>query len=133
MVQRIRLNQAFTEAMQAFDRFPTPNLRQFGLVLAASQETTPTVFQDTLELLRLEVERSRDLYNLSRQSLTLIRSTARVLQMVLAAALIFVSIFENWRVYFVASPSSMLMFFIALGAGALGSLYIEAEIHQLEF
>ncbi|MBU0511691.1 MAG: hypothetical protein KJ638_08325 [Chloroflexi bacterium] len=44
-----------------------------------------------------DVEGRQELHNLSRESLTVTRSTAHVLQSVLAAALVFVSMTTNWR------------------------------------
>jgi len=132
VVRRLHINQGFDEAIKPFSRLPVPILQQFGMVIAASQETSPAVFSDSLEMLRADVENRRDLHNLSRQSLTLTRSTARVLQAVLTGALIFVALSGNWRAYFVALPSNTAFYLAALGAGALGSLYIEAEINQLE-
>ena len=132
VIRRLDLNQPIAQAVAPFQRLPVHSLHQLAVILANAQKTTPTVFQDTLEMLRLDVESRRELHNLSRQSLTLIRSTARVLQAVLAGALIFVSLTPNWRLYFMDSTGHLMTFLAALGAGALGSLYIEAEIQLLE-
>ena len=132
VIRRLDLNQPVDKAVEPFQRLPVHSMQQLAVILSNAQKTTPTVFQDTLEMLRLDVESRRELHNLSRQSLTLVRSTARVLQAVLAGALIFVSLAPNWRLYFVSSTSHLVSFLVALGAGALGSLYIEAEIQLLE-
>ena len=132
VVRRLDLNQPIEQAVAPFLRLPVHSLHQLAVILANAQKTTPAVFQDTLEMLRLDVDGRRELHNLSRQSLTLIRSTARVLQAVLAGALIFVSLAPNWRLYFIGSTGHWMTFLVALGAGALGSLYIEAEIQLLE-
>jgi hypothetical protein len=132
VIRRIQLNQPVGQAMEPFEQLPTPSLQQFAVILAHAQQTTPAIFQDTLEMLRADVEGRRELHNLSRQSLTLIRSTARVLQAVLAGALIFVSTATGWRMYFEASFSHLIIFWVAAGLGVLGSLYIESEIQLLE-
>jgi hypothetical protein len=132
VIRRLDLNQPLEQAVAPFQRLPVHSLHQLAVILANAQKTTPAVFQDTLEMLRLDVESRRELHNLSRQSLTLVRSTARVLQAVLAGALIFVSLVPNWRFYFMESTGHLMTFLAALGAGALGSLYIEAEIQLLE-
>jgi len=132
VIRRIQLNQPMNQAVEPFDQLPIPSLHQFAVILAYAQQTTPTVFQDTLEMLRADVEGRQELHNLSRQSLTLIRSTARVLQAVLAGALIFVSTASGWRMYFEGSLSHLIIFFAAAGLGVLGSLYIESEIQLLD-
>ncbi len=132
VIRRIQLNQPVSQAVEPFRQLPVPSLRQFAVILAHAQQTTPAIFQDTLEMLRTDVEGRRELHNLSRQSLTLIRSTARVLQAVLAGALVFVSTEASWRMYFEDSLSHLIIFWAAAGLGVLGSLYIESEIQFLE-
>ncbi len=132
VIRRIQLNQPVDRAVKPFEQLPVPSLHQFAVILAHAQLTTPAIFQDTLEMLRGDVEGRRELHNLSRQSLTLIRSTARVLQAVLAGALIFVSTASSWRMYFENSFSHLIIFWAAAGLGVLGSLYIESEIQFLE-
>ena len=132
VIRRIQLSQPVGRAVKTFEQLPVPSLQQFAVILAHAQQTTPVIFQDTLEMLRGDIEGRRELHNLSRQSLTLIRSTARVLQAVLAGALIFVSTASSWRMYFEDSLSHLLFFLAATGLGVLGSLYIESEIQLLE-
>jgi len=129
VVRSLQVNQPIQEAISALRSTPVPSLGQLGTLLTSVQQTSPEVFQDSLGMLRLDVEEHREFQNLSRQALTLTRSTARILQAVLAGTLIFASTVPNWRVYFL---SHLAFFWGAMLAGAVGSFYIETEIRQLE-
>jgi len=130
VVQRLRVNQTIPEAVKAFQVLPLASLQQFGAIIVNAQQTTEQVFLDALSMLKDDVDGRKELQNLSREDLTMTRSTAHVLQSVLAAALVFVSITPNWRLYFITNQP---LFWGIMLAGALGSFYIEAEIRQLEF
>ena len=86
----------------------------------------------TLEILRKEVEGRMDLHRQARQSLTLVRSTTRLLQGVAVAAMIVASLLPNWRYYFIASPQNWLLFLGMLVIVLLSTFYMETEMHQLE-
>ncbi len=131
-IERLKLQQMAGKALSPLEKLPNPVLRRFVVVIANAQETDPEVFQDTLSLLRREVESRLDLGNRVRQNLTTLRSTTRILQAVLAGAMLAVCILPTWRAYFVASSQHWLLLLVMLFVGALGSFYVEAEIRQLE-
>ena len=107
-------------------------LARFAGLLADVQDTNQEVFLDTLRLLQEEVESRMELHQQSRQSLTLVRSTTRVLQVVVVAAALAASLLPNWRFYFVENMKNWMLFVSMLGVAALGSFYVEAELRQLE-
>jgi hypothetical protein len=129
---RLRMNMAIVEAVKPLQLLPHPVMRQLAGLIAEVQDTNQDVFLETLRLLQEEVESKLDLRQQARQSLTLVRGTVRILQIVLLAAMIAVSILPAWRHYFVSSAKNWLLLISMLAVGALGSLYAEAEMLQLE-
>jgi len=131
-LKRLQMNQKPDEAMKRVYALGHPALNRFARLLGSVQDTNQDVFMKTLEILRKEVDGRQDLHRQARQSLTLVRSTTRLLQAVAVAALIVGSLLPNWRNYFIASPQNWLLFTGMLGIALLSSFYMEAELHQLE-
>ncbi len=129
---RLRMNMATAEAVKPLQSLPHPVMRQLAGLIAEVQDTNQDVFLETLRLLQEEVESKLDLRQQVRQSLTLVRGTARILQIVLLAALVAACILPAWRHYFVSSVKNWMLLLSMLAVGALGSLYVEAELLQLE-
>ena len=131
-LRHLQMNQKVSEAMKPVQRLGFPVLSRFGQVLASAQDTNHAIFMKTLEILRNEVEGSLDLHRQARQSLTLVRSTVRVLQVVAGLALAVASTLPNWRTYFLADSKNWMLFIGILAIAVLGSLYVEAEMRQME-
>lgn len=129
---RLQMNQRVSEAMKPLQPLEYPVLSRFGQVLASAQDTNHDIFMKTLEILRNEVEGSLDLHRQARQSLTLVRGTVRVLQVVAGLALMIASVLPNWRTYFLAGSKNWMLFVGILGVAVLGSLYVETEMRQME-
>ena len=131
-VARLSMNQETAKAVGPLRDSGHVVLARFAGLLADVQDTNQEVFLDTLRLLGEEVESRMELRQQSRQSLTLVRSTTRVLQVVVVAAALAASVLPNWRFYFVENARNWTLFVSMLGAAALGSFYVEAELRQLE-
>ena len=131
-LRRLQMNQKVSEAMKPLQLLAFPVLSRFGQVLSSAQDTNHEIFMKTLEILRNEVEGRLDLHRQARQSLTLVRGTVRVLQVVAALALAVASTLPNWRPYFLAGAKNWMLFAGILGIAVLGSLYVEAEMRQME-
>ncbi len=131
-LRRLQMNQKLPEAMKPLQLLGYPVLSRFGQVLSSAQDTNHDIFIKTLEILRNEVEGRLDLHRQARQSLTLVRGTVRVLQAVAGLALAIASTLPNWRTYFLASTKNWMLFVGMLGVAVLGSLYVEAEMRQME-
>ncbi|MGB8211991.1 MAG: hypothetical protein WCE68_00400 [Anaerolineales bacterium] len=129
---RLAMNKPLAEAMQPLQELKHTVLRRFGQVLAGAQDTNENVFTETLGVLRGEVEGRMDLRRQARQSLTLVRGTTRVLQIAVVIAAILAGSLGNWRSYFFQSTQNWMLFIGMLGVAALGSLYVETELRQLE-
>jgi hypothetical protein len=129
---RLQMNQPPSEALRRMKALDYPALNRFARLLGNVQDTNQDIFMKTLEILRKEVEGRQDLHRQARQSLTLVRSTTRLLQGVAVTALAVASLLTNWRTYFIASPQNWLLFLGMIGVALLSSFYMEAELHQLE-
>ena len=131
-LKRLQMNQKPGEALKVMQALGYPALNRFARLLGNVQDTNQDVFMKTLEILRKEVEGRMDLHRQARQSLTLVRSTTRLLQGVAVAAMIVASLLPNWRYYFIASPQNWLLFLGMLVIVLLSTFYMETEMHQLE-
>jgi hypothetical protein len=131
-LRRLQMNQAMTEVIQPLERLDYPALNRFAQLLASVQDTNQDVFVKTLDILKNEVEGRMELHRQARQSLTLVRSTARILQAVVVVAAVLSSTLPNWRSYFVQSTRNWLLYAGMLAVASLGSLYVEAELRQME-
>ena len=131
-LKRLQMNQKPGEALKRMKALDYPALNRFARLLANVQDTNQDVFMKTLEILRKEVEGRMDLHRQARQSLTLVRSTTRLLQGVAVAAMAVAGVLPNWRNYFVASPQNWLLFLGMLVIVLLSTFYMEAEMYQLE-
>lgn len=131
-LQEIRVGREFREALDGMRKLPVPSLGQLTVVLIGAQEASPEVFAESLQMLRRDVEDRSLLHNQVRQSLTLLRGTLRILQIVLFLALLAASCLPAWRYYFLSSPVNWIKLLLALLVGVVSSLYVEAEIRFLE-
>jgi hypothetical protein len=129
---RLQMNQTNAEAMTPLQALKHQALGRFAVLLANVQDTNQDIFMKTLAVLRAEVEDRLDLRRQARQSLTLVRGTTRVLQVVFVTAALVACLLPNWRAYFVASPRNWFLFMGMVGLAALGSFYMEVEMRQLE-
>ena len=131
-LKRLQMNQKPGEALKVMKTLGHPAINRFARLLGNVQDTNQDVFMKTLEILRKEVEGRIDLHRQARQSLTLVRSTTRLLQGVALTAITAASLLPDWRYYFVASPQNWLLFLGMLAVVLLSSFYMEAEMRQLE-
>jgi hypothetical protein len=131
-VQKMRVGKSIPDALEGIKKLPNPSLGQLAVILSAAQEASPELFKESLQMLRRDVEDRLLLHNQVRQSLTLLRGTVRVLQIVLFVSMLAASSLPAWRYYFVSDPANWVKLLLALLVGAGGSLYVEAEIRLLE-
>jgi len=124
--------QAPQDALQPLREIRHPILSRFASIVVIAQDTDMPVLTETLELLSDDVESRLDLRRQSRRSLTLVRGTVRVLQVVVVVALGMVTVLPAWRGYFLASSKNWLMLMSMIVVTAVSSLYVEAEMRQLE-
>ncbi len=131
-LRRLRLSQDAAQAAMPLLHLPNPIASRFGLLLGSVQRTTPEVMQDALAQLREDVEDRLALRNEMRQDLTTLRGTVRFLQAVLLAGLGVVCLVPSWRTYYTDGGGHWTLYLLLLGVAVLGSLYVNAEIRQME-
>jgi len=131
-LQRLRLSQPPEQAAAPLMHLPNPIAARFGLLLGSVQRAAPDVVQDALAQLRGDVDDRLALRNEIRRDLTTLRGTVRVLQGVLLAGLAVVCTVPTWRGYYTGDNGHWTVYLLMLVAAALGSLYVNAEIRQME-
>ena len=128
----MRLNRSTAESMKPLLKLKNPTVRQFATMIADAQETSPETLQNNLALLKKDVDSRSKLFGEIRQSLTVLRVTSRILQVILAGTSIVAAGLGEWRSYFLASNANWMMLVIMMVLGVASSFYVEIEIQQLE-
>ncbi len=131
-IRKLDMNAEITAAFEPLKRLGHPTLDRLAGALARAQDTRQEIFLDTLRLLREEVESRMELRRQARRSLTVVFITTRVLQVVLVIAFLIVSLYPAWRTYYTGMPKNWIIMIVALTVAALGSVYVEMEMRQLE-
>jgi CHASE1-domain containing sensor protein len=81
--------------------------------------------------LEQEAHRQKLLRSKMHQTLALVRGTIRLLQGVVAAAMIFVLLSPTWRDFFLQDIPHRTLLTVLLSGAVLASLYFEVEVYQL--
>lgn len=128
----LRLNRSTVDAMKPLMKLRNPTARQFATTISDAQETSPEALQQNLTLLKRDVDSRSKLFGDIRQSLTVLRVTSRILQVILAGTSIVAAGIGEWRSYFLASNANWMLLVIMMVMGVASSFYVEIEIQQLE-
>lgn len=131
-IRKLEMNADIDDVFEPLKRIGHPSLNRLAGTLDRAQDTRQEIFLDTLRLLREEVESRMELRRQARRSLTVVFITTRVLQVVLVIAFLIVSLFPAWRTYYTGVPRNWIIMIVALTVAALGSVYVEMEMRQLE-
>jgi len=131
-IRKLEMNADIDDVFEPLKRIGHPSLNRLAGALARAQDTRQEIFLDTLRLLREEVESRMELRRQARRSLTVVFITTRVLQVVLVIAFLIVSLFPAWRTYYTGIPRNWIIMIVALSVAALGSVYVEMEMRQME-
>jgi hypothetical protein len=130
---RLQMQQAPEEAASVLKDLPGAVTARLAALIINSARLTDAV-QDALFLsLEQEVYRQRATTAKTRQTLTLVRGTIRLLQVVVAGAISFTMLFPTWRDFFISDPAHRLLFFIMVAMSVLASFYFEYEVYQLSY
>jgi hypothetical protein len=111
---------------------PHPVARRFAGVLMRAGFASPDVFLDLLTQLRKDTESRRELQQRVRRDLTLESATITILQVVLVASLIAVTLIPSWRTYYIGSIGNRVVYLIMVGLGIVGTVIGENEVRYLE-
>jgi hypothetical protein len=119
------------KAYEPLRRLGAPAMAQLADLLSRAQEIDTAVFLDTLADLAEQVRGQERIARKGRQDITLLSITQRVMQLLLAAALLVAGFMSPWRDYFLAGGN--WVFFAAMALlGVAASWYVESETAHLE-
>lgn len=131
VVGRLRMHQPPEQAAKVLQRLPGSVTARLSALIAHSTQMTNAVQDGLLLSLEQEAHRQKLLRAKTRQTLSLVRGTIRLLQAVVAAAIGFVVLTPAWRDFFLQDIPHRMLLAVLICAAALGSLYFEYEVHQL--
>jgi len=129
---RLRMHQPPDQAAQALKGMPGTVTARLAALIAHSASLTDEL-QDAL-LLTLEQEAHRQKLKRSklRQTLSLVKGTIRLLQVVVAGAISFVLLTPAWRDFFLQDIPHRTLLAVLVAGVTLASLYFEVEVYQLD-
>lgn len=133
VTRRLQMHQAPAEAVQAFAGLPGPVTGRLSALIAHSSSLTDAIQDDLLRSLEGEAHRQKLLRSKTRQTLALVRGTIRLLQAVVAGAILFVLLTPDWRIFFLQDLSHRFLLMFLIATSALASLYFEYEVYQLSY
>jgi hypothetical protein len=133
VASRLRMHQPPAQAAQALKGLPGNVTSRLSALIANNARLTEDVQEALLVSLEQEAHRQKLLRSKTRQTLSLVRGTIRLLQGVVAASISFVVLAPAWRDFFLQDISHRIMLAGMIGGVVLASLYFEYEVYQLSF
>lgn len=133
VASRLRMHQPPAQAAQAFKGLPGNVTSRLSALIANHARLTEAVQEALLLSLEQEAHRQKLLRSKTRQTLSLVRGTIRLLQAAVAAALVFVLLAPAWRDFFLQDIPHRVMLAVMICGVVLASLYFEYEVYQLSF
>ena len=130
---RLSTNQKLAEAMAPLQSLKYPVLERFARLLAGVQDTNQDIFIKTLEIL----PRGSGSEDGTTQSGAAVSDPdsghhANSPGRCGMAAMTVAAVLPNWRLYFTGNEKNWLLFVGMIITAVLGSLYVEAELRQME-
>jgi len=133
VASRLRMHQPPEQAAQAFKGLPGNVTARLSALIAHSAQLTDETQDGLLISLEQEAHRQKLLRSKTHQTLSLVRGTIRLLQGVVAGAILFVVLSPAWREFFLQDVSHRVLLTVLICAAALASLYFEYEVYQLSY
>lgn len=131
VVTRLQMHQPPEQAAHALKGLHGTVTARLSALIANSARITDEIQSSLLVGLEQEAHRQKLLRSKVRQTLALVRGTIRLLQGVVAAAMIFVLLSPVWRDFFLQDIPHRMLLTVLLSGAVLASLYFEVEIYQL--
>ena len=131
VVTRLQMHQPPEQAAHALKGLPGTVTARLAALIANSARITDEIQSSLLVALEQEAHRQKLLRSKMRQTLALVRGTIRLLQGVVAAAMIFVLLSPTWRDFFLQDIPHRTLLTVLLSGAVLASLYFEVEVYQL--
>lgn len=127
----VAIARPLDKAYEPLRRLGTPAMAQLADLLSRAQEIDTAIFLDTLADLAEQVRSQEKIARRGRQDITLLSITQRVMQLLLAAALLVAGFMSPWRDYFLTGSNWAAFAAMAL-LGVAASWYVESETAHLE-
>lgn len=131
VVMRLQMHQPPEQSTQSLKGLPGTVTARLAALIANSARITDEIQSSLLVALEQEAHRQKLLRSKMRQTLALVRGTIRLLQGVVAAAMLFVLLSPIWRSFFLQDIPHRTMLTALMICAALASLYFEYEVYQL--
>ena len=131
VISRLQMHQPPQQAALALRGLPGTVTTRLAALIANSAQMTDQLQSDLLVSLEREAHHQKLLRSRIRQTLALVRGTIRLLQGVVAAAMVFVLLSPIWRDFFLQDIPHRTLLTILMSAAMLGSFYFEVEVYQL--
>ena len=133
VTSRLKMHQPPAQAAQALKGLPGTVTSRLSALIANNAQLTDKIQEELLVSLEQEAHRQKLLRSKTRQSLSLVRGTIRLLQGVVAAAVAFVMLSPTWRDFFLQDVSHRVLLTVMICGVVLASLYFEYEVYQLSY
>ena len=131
VVTRLQMHQPPEQSAQSLKGLPGTVTARLAALIANSAQITDEIQSSLLVALEQEAHRQKLLRSKMRQTLALVRGTIRLLQGVVAAAMLFVLLSPIWRSFFLQDIPHRTLLTVLMVCAALASLYFEYEVYQL--
>jgi uncharacterized membrane protein YhaH (DUF805 family) len=131
VVTRLQMHQPPEQAAQSLKGLPGTVTSRLAALIANSARITDEIQSSLLVSLEQEAHRQKLLRSKMRQTLALVQGTIRLLQGVVAAAMLFVLLSPTWRSFFLQDVPHRTLLTVLMVCAALASLYFEYEVYQL--
>jgi hypothetical protein len=130
---RLRMHQSPEQAAHALKGLPGSVTARLAALIGYSASITDEIQDSLLLSLEQEAHRQKLLRAKTRQTLSLVRGTIRLLQGVVAGAILFVVLSPAWRMFFLQDIPHRVLLTVLISAVGIASLYFEVEVYQLSF
>jgi len=131
VVTRLQMHQPPEQAALSLEGLPGTVTARLAALIANSARITDDIQSSLLVALEQEAHRQKLLRSKMRQTLALVQGTIRLLQGVVAAAMLFVLLSPTWRSFFLQDIPHRTLLTVLMICAALASLYFEYEVYQL--
>ena len=133
ITSRLRMQQPPEKAVIALQGLPGTITSRLAALIARSAQLTDAVQESLLRSLEEEVHRQKLFRSKTRQTLSLVRGTVRLLQGVVCASISFVLLSPAWREFFLQDISHRVLLFSLVCGAVLASFFFEYEVYQLTY
>jgi hypothetical protein len=130
-IARLQMHQPPDQAARTLEGLPGAVTARLVALIANSAHITDEVQASLLVALEQEAHRQKLLRSKMSQTLALVRGTIRLLQGVVAAAMVFVLLSPTWRDFFLQDIPHRTLLTTLLLCAVVASLYFEYEVYQL--